>query len=187
MTNEKKKIIATFPMQCKKHLVGLTEMGIDVKFEEFCLEGIRDPIAYLLSNWCLQTIGKKLKFNLGDIDGFLCNYTDFLFVEFKKSPYKMNEKQLAAYIQLAESTKGTVFLVFGENCNPNSYIRIDQSNPYGTDLIPTNLSEFQDILKSCCTSEEDEFIKLANEIIWDININEAKTLIERANKQYKEL
>ncbi|GAB6552944.1 hypothetical protein bcgnr5378_06200 [Bacillus cereus] len=190
MNKNKEIIVATFPVRYKKILEFIQKKKKDdVKYQIINLEGIRDPISFIKGAWCLKKLGFYLPsgFNLSDIDAFLCYHEDFIFIETKKNPDALNAKQLAAYIQLAKSTKGTVFILFGENCNPNSYIRIDENNPLGSEVIRTNLREFQGILRSCCISAQNEYDKLNNEITWHLKCVEADELIERAKKQYKNL
>ncbi|MGN5651040.1 hypothetical protein [Bacillus sp. Brlt_9] len=189
MTNQKEKIVAIIPQKCKRVFEEFVEKYTGIQYRKFHLEGIRNPLAFIAGAWCLKRIGKKLPlgFNLGDIDGFVCYYDRFIFVEFKKDTEALNKWQLAAYLQLTEQTKGTVFIVFGENCSPTSYLRIDQNHPYGSDVYPTNLDNFQNILDTCCTLTGVDYFDDHSKKQWFEKIIKADSLIKKADKQFKDL
>lgn len=148
------------------------------------LKGIKHPIAYIKGAWCLNTIGKELPegFKFTDIDGFLNYYGRSLFLEFKKSPNCLigKEKQYKALCQFVKSTETTVFMAFGEPCEPTHYLVIDKDHPFGTDLIKTNLSDFQNVLAEWCKNNQPSSMDIFDDAVMSWKVD-----VKIANLQYQ--
>jgi len=147
-------------------------------------KGIKNPIAFFKNAPCFNTLGKKLPEGVGltDIDAFLCHFPNSLFIEFKKSPEYLYPGQLTALRDLVRTTKGTLFIVFGENCNPTSYVKLDAENFSDCELVPTTLDEFQTILAQWVKDNEpsdwEKFVK-------ECDLSDSVNMILKIQEQYK--
>jgi len=165
----------------------------DVRYTFLNLEGIVDPIAYVKGAWCLKTLGKKLPnpFGLTDLDGFLNYYGYLLFLEFKKSPNDLKKGQLTALANLVKQSDATIFMAFGEPCKPTSFFVMDSKNPYGSDLMKTDLEGLQDSLQKWCEEKipEEEFRRTYNwdKWRWKLEVEYAEEGISRIQEQSRSL
>lgn len=189
MIKKGKRILAVFSTEFKKKLEKFKKDSKDpstIQYVEFELDGIENPIAFVKGAWCLKRLGEKMHkcSKLGEIDAFVCYKSRFLFIETKKSPKDLKKKQLAAYIQLVRKTEGTLYIVFGDSCKPESYILIDPENPKGTELRSIDFSTFQTKLENWCDStrlnlEYEEFVS------WTQAEKDASNIINRVLGEFK--
>ena len=181
------KVVAVFPIELKdkfQQFIKENELEEPV-YQEMNLKGIKNPLAFIQAQWCLATLGEKIKqfqVAFADVDGYLGYFNNFLFLEFKKNADALNAVQMSPMVQLVTKLEGTLLTAFGTNCNPTHYFEVSPRFPKGSDLFRTNQDHFQTVIQNWLQVIAKKSIQ--DELEWNKTRKLVEELISKIKSQY---